>query len=293
MKTGICTTDFENSATKYQADQLFIEISNLGFTCVQFAFSSISESNFTPSGRIEIPERIPTAAIDAAGNASAKYELPIEVINGTFNMAHPDIEVRQEGLRRFALLTEAAASLGAKYISLCSGTRNTEFLWGHSKENNSKEAWNDMLDTVSRAVEIAEKHSVTLAVESEAANVICTPEKARQLMDTVGSSRLKMILDCANLFHRGQAHTENVKNIISQAFAWYGKDIVVAHGKDILEGDGIQFCGTGLGIVDFGFTASLLKKYGFTGDMFLHGISSPQDMPRALVHWENELHRLC
>ena len=29
---------------------------------------------------------------------------------------------------------------------------------------------------------------------------------------------------------------------------------------------------TGLGIVDFGFTAVMLEKYGYTGDMFLHGI---------------------
>ena len=114
-----------------------------------------------------------------------------------------------------------------------------------------------------------------------------SPENARCVMDTVGSERLKMILDCANLFHRGRAHPEYVQETIEHAFELYGEDIVIAHGKDIREGDGIDFCGTGRGIVDFPFTAQLLKKYGYTGDMFLHGIYDESDMPFALAHWKN------
>jgi sugar phosphate isomerase/epimerase len=95
-----------------------------------------------------------------------------------------------------------------------------------------------------------------------------------------------MILDCANLFHAGEAYKENVREILEHAFALYGNDIVLAHGKDIREGDGIDFCGTGRGIVDFPFTAQLLKKYGFAGDMFLHGIYDEADMPYALAHWK-------
>jgi hypothetical protein len=51
-------------------------------------------------------------------------------------------------------------------------------------------------------------------------------------------------------------------------------------------GDGISFCGTGRGIVDFAFTAQMLKKYGYAGDMFLHGIYDEADMPYALAHWK-------
>lgn len=288
MKTGLCTTDFEvTDRLPLSADRLFGRIQELGFACVQFAFSSIAESEFTPTGRIEIPARIPTAALDAAARCAGRYSLPIEVINGTFNMAHPDEDVRKEGIRRFALLTEAAEVLGAKYISLCSGTRYAEHLWTYSPENRTAAAWDDMLDTIKRAVELAERHSVTLAIESEVANIIDSPENARCVMDTVGSERLKMILDCANLFHRGRAHPEYVQETIEHAFELYGEDIVIAHGKDIREGDGIDFCGTGRGIVDFPFTAQLLKKYGYTGDMFLHGIYDESDMPFALAHWKN------
>ena len=285
-KCGVCSTDFESAAhTPYAAEVLFRKMKERGFEAVQFAFSSIAETEYTPNGQIEIPAVIPSAAIRAVAECAETYGIPVEVINGTFNMAHPDRDIREEGIRRFEILCRAAKELGAKYISLCSGTRNADHLWSPHPDNDTQEAWNDMLDTVSRCTKIAEEYGITLAVESEASNIISTPERARRLMDTVGSPNLKMILDCANLFHAGEAHKENVREILEHAFALYGDDIVLAHGKDIREGDGIDFCGTGLGIVDFAYTAALLEQYDFTGNMFLHGIYDENDMVRAREHW--------
>lgn len=122
MRTGICTTDFEKpGAAPMPAEQLFAAVRELGLSCVQFAFSSIAECGFTPTGQIEIPASIPPPALRNTQKYAAQYALPIEVINGTFNMAHPDVEVRWEGLRRLAVLVDAAVHLGVKYISLCSG----------------------------------------------------------------------------------------------------------------------------------------------------------------------------
>lgn len=288
MRTGVCTTDFEHTDMPlYTAEKLFARMKELSFGVVQFAFSSIAETNFTPNGQIEIPEQIPYAAVVAADRAANRYGLPIEVVNGTFNMAHPDPAVREEGLRRFGILTKASAALGAKYISLCSGSRNADHLWTWSPDNHQPDAWEAMYDTIARAVELAEKEHIVLAIESEAANIIDTPENARKIMDSMGSPNLKMILDCANLFHRGMAHPKNVQNVLAHAFELFGKDIVIAHGKDIREGDGINFCGTGRGIVDFAFVAEKLKEIGYTGDMFLHGIYEENDMVRARKHWEN------
>lgn len=285
-KCGVCSTDFESSDhAPYPAKILFQKMKERGFEAVQFAFSSIAETEFTPNGQIEIPAVIPSAAIRAVAENAEKYGIPVEVINGTFNMAHPDREIREEGIRRFEILCRAAKEIGAAYISLCSGTRNPDHLWSPHPDNDTEEAWNDMLDTVSRCTKIAEACGIILAVESEASNIISTPERARCMMDAVGSPNLKMILDCANLFHIGQAHKENVRATLDHAFALYGHDIVLAHGKDIREGDGIDFCGTGLGIVDFSYTAKLLADYGFAGDMFLHGIYDESDMIRARKHW--------
>lgn len=287
MRTGICTTDFEKTgAPLYTADALFAKIRAMGYTCTQFAFSSIAETGFVPNGQIEIPAVIPTDALAAVQQAQEKHALPIMVINGTFNMAHPDVEIRTEGLRRLSLLMDAADALGCRMISLCSGTGNADHLWRPSDENTKESAWNRMYPTMAKAVEEAEKHGITLAIESEASNVIRTPEAARRVMDEIGSDKLKMILDCANLFHIGTAKEENVRPTIAHAFELFGSDIVIAHGKDIKAGPAIDFCGTGLGIVDFGYTAELLDKAGYKGDMFLHGIYDEGYMVSAREYWE-------
>ena len=287
IRCGVCSTDFESAShPPYSAHTLFAKMHALGFSCVQFAFSSVSETQFTPTGSIEIPAEIPQHAMTAIRSAADTYGIPVTAVNGTFNMAHPDKAIREEGIRRFPVLCKAAKELGANYITLCSGTRNPDNLWSPSEDNLSDGAWEDMRDTITRCTEIAADYGITLAIESEASNIISTPERARRIMDEVGMPNLKMILDCANLFHTGHAHKDEVLPTLDRAFRYSGHDIVIAHGKDIAAGDGITFCATGRGIVDFAYTARLLREVGFSGDMFLHGIYDEDDMPRAKAHWE-------
>ncbi len=288
LRTGVCSTDYESpSHLPYAAHTLFAKMYDAGFGAVQLAFSSVMESHFVPTGSIEIPDVIPEDAITAIKNAAEIYGIPVIAVNGTFNMAHPDASVRAEGIRRFPAFCRAAKVLGASFVTLCSGTRNPDNLWSPHPDTCADDAWRDMRDTVTACTKIAEEYDLTLAIESEAANVICTPARARQIMDEVGSPHLKMILDCANLFHAGRAQTEYVRETIDEALAYYGHDIVLAHGKDIRAGRGIDFCATGLGIVDFTYTAQKLREYGFAGEMFLHGIYDEDDMIRAREHWEH------
>lgn len=279
MRIGLCSTDFPRAHT---ALELFEKTASLGFECVQLAFSSVSECGFSPDDHIEIPGSVSGEAIEAILGASRQTGVAVGAVNGTWNMAHPDPAVREEGVRRMDGFLAAVAALGCPIATLCSGTRSRAHLWHESDENRSDGAWADMLDSMRRAAALAEKHGVTLAIETEASNVIDTPEKARRILDEVGSDRLKMILDCANLFHRGEAHPENVRPAIDRAMQYFGRDTVLAHGKDIEESDSIRFCGAGCGIVDFPYMVQSLRRAGFAGDMMLHGVASESDMPGCL-----------
>ena len=279
MRIGLCTSDFPRA---YPAAELFEKVAGLGFESVQLAFSSVSECGFLPDSHIEIPAGVSPAAIEAILEASRRTGISVSAVNGTWNMAHPDREVREEGLRRMDGFLAAVAALGCPVATLCSGTRSRVHLWHESDGNDTDEAWADMLGCMRRAAELAERHAVTLAIETEASNIIDTPEKARRIMDEVGSPRLKMILDCANLFHRGEAHPANVRAVTDRAMEYFGRDIVLAHGKDIAESDGIRFCSTGSGIVDFPYMIQSLRSVGYTGDMLLHGIASEAEMPGCL-----------
>lgn len=281
MRIGLCTTDFPYSLP---AKDLFRKAASLGFESIQLAFSSVDECGFSATNHIEIPAFVSPAALDAILEASQDTGISIGAVNGTWNMSHPAPAIRAEGIRRMDGFLSAVAALGCPIATLCSGTRSLEHLWHPSNENEADIAWKDMLTSMRHACELAEKHSVTLAIETEAANIIDTPEKARRVMDEVGSPRLKMILDCANLFHAGEAHPENVRPTIDRAMEFFGRDIVLAHGKDILESDAISFCGAGFGIVDFSYMIDSLCRAGFAGDIMLHGASCESDIRRCLSH---------
>ncbi|MEI6579152.1 MAG: sugar phosphate isomerase/epimerase family protein [Eubacteriales bacterium] len=279
MRTGICTTDLETMP----AEKLFTKLNSLGTIVTQLSFASVEETGFVPDGNIEIPECVDKSVLELIKACASKCNVEIAAVNGTFNMAHPDADVRKEGLRRFEGFAQALTFLGCGMISLCSGTRNSKSLWAPHPENGTEEAWQDMFETVTAAVKIAERLDIVLAVETEAANIIDTPEKARRLMDEIGSKNLKMIMDCANLFHIGEAHAGNVRTVMCHAFELFVRDVVIAHGKDIKESNGIEFCGTGEGIVDFEYFAELLRDYGYKGVMFLHGIYEENKLPAALT----------
>ena len=228
MRLGICTTDFATMG----ADALFRQIGEMGFESVQFSFASIVESGYEARGDWEIPPAIAPETVRLVRGCARRYGLEIVAVNGTYNMAHPDAEVRQEGARRFAVLAQAAAELGASMVSLCTGTRNRDSLWQVSPENDSAQAWHDMLEGVEQLLPQASALGLALGVEVEASNVVNTARRARDLLDACGSDALKIILDCANLFHAGKAHPRFVRETIGEAFALLGGDIALAHGKE-------------------------------------------------------------
>ena len=279
MRIGVCTTDFGTMP----AAELFGRIRGHGFDAVQFSFADVSESRFVPTGQIEIPERIDDSLVRLVAAEAGRAGLPIAAVNGTFNAAHPDPAIRAEGVRRFEVLAAATAKLGCPIITLCSGTRDPDYLWSPHPANGEASAWADMIEVMRALAAIAGRHGITLAIETETANVVDTPEKARRAMLEVGSPRLRMVMDCANLFHPGQARRANVDAVMRHAFAVFGGDVVVAHGKDIRESDGVDFCATGEGIVDFALFARLLAGSRFPGDMMLHGIFDEEKMPAALA----------
>ena len=287
MRLGISTTDF----TQMPAEKLFRQISDYGHGCcvIQLGLSYLAESGFDKDGVFEIPERVSKKTILAARSAGS-FGLDIVAINGTFNMAYPDPRIRSEGVRRFDALAEAAGEMGCALITLCTGTRNTSRLWAPHPENGEPSAWADMMDTMLRLVEIAERRGLTLAIETEASNIIDTPEKARRALDEIGplngAARVGIIMDCANLFRPGEARRALMDARTERAFDLLGERVVLAHGKDIKESDAgeLNFCAAGEGMVNFPLFLRLLRERGYTGDMILHGIKDVAQAPRALAY---------
>ena len=163
--------------------------------------------------------------LDSAACAQARREIDarnIEVasLSATYNMIHPDPAARAQGMSRLGVLASHAAELGTDLLTLCTGTRNPTNMWQHHPQNNAPEAWADLLDAMEQALTLAEKHDVRLGIEPEVANVVNSPQKARKLLDTMGSDRLTIVMDGANVFPKGTIQRQ--QQILDEAFDLLG-----------------------------------------------------------------------
>ena len=191
---------------------------------------SATQYNMACSGLPSMPDAVPDRVTAAVAAAAVRHDVEIVALSGTYNMIHPDLSVRARGHERLEVLAAAAATLPTRLITLCTGTRDAEDQWRGHPDNETPEAWADLLAAMEIAVGIADRHDVDVGIEPELANVINSAEKARRLIDEIGSPRLKIVLDPANLF---EAETlDRQRDIVSSAIDRLADRIVMGHAKD-------------------------------------------------------------
>lgn len=237
-----------------------------GLACVQMSMVC--------AGLPEMPDQIPRELLDRMRREASARGIAIASLTGTFNMSHPDAEHRRTGLRRLRILAEACPRVGTSYIHVCTGTRDPNSMWRHHPDNGSPESWRDMTACIREATDIARQANVVLAFEPEMSNVVDSARKARRLLDEIGSPHLKVTMDPANLFHAGEL--PRMTDILDEAFALVGKDIVLCHAKDLDHDGEAGHKPAGHGVLDYDRYMSLLRKYKFKGPILLHGLTVEQ-----------------
>jgi sugar phosphate isomerase/epimerase len=115
---------------------------------------------------------------------------------------------------------------------------------------------------------------VVLAFEPEVNNVVDSAQKARRLLDEMASPCLKVTIDPANLFHAGEL--PRMGEVLDEAFALVGKDVVLAHAKDLDHDGDAGHLAAGQGKLDYARYLSLLHTHRFQGPLLLHGLSAAQ-----------------
>ncbi len=280
MKLGMYSLEVQRPSS----GELFNAIREYGFSQVQFDFASVCSE--------EMPESLEPGFVNNIYEQAKAKDVEIIAVNGTFNMIHPDARVRLDGLKRLEVIAGACKALHCNLITLCTGTRNPGHMWSWHEDNLSPKAWEDLLVVMEKALDIAERYNVLLGIECEASNCINTPERARLLLDRFNSPRLGIIMDAANLFRPGAARKENFKGILDNAFELLGKNVCLAHGKDVKEGEGLDFTYAGNGIVNFDYFVQKLGEYGYSGGMLLHGIKDESLFPWSVSFIRDVLGRV-
>jgi sugar phosphate isomerase/epimerase len=260
MQLGIFAKTFAGS----DPATVLAAVANAGFGVAQY--------NMACSGLDPLPDAIPaevTTAIRAGATASG---VTIAAVSGTFNMIHPDLAVRAEGLRRLGILIEAAPAMGTRLVTLCTGTRDPGDMWRAHPDNATPQAWRDLIASMATALVTADASGVDLGIEPELANVVSSAESARRLIDEMQSPRLRIVLDAANLFET--ASIEKQRDIVSRAVDLLADRIVMAHAKD-RAADG-AFVAAGQGVLDYPHYLAALRRAGFDGPLVTHGLTAAE-----------------
>jgi sugar phosphate isomerase/epimerase len=257
MKLGIFAKTFpgDRASTVLQAAK------DAGYGSVQY--------NMACSGIGALPEEIAPEIVASVRDASLATCIEIAAISATYNMIHPDRIIREAGRRSFEAIAASANEMGSKLLTVCTGSCDAQDQWRHHPDNDTAAAWAEMITEFRLLVAIADRYDVLIGVEPELANVIRSPERARKLIDELGSDRVRIVFDPANLF---EADTEERRRaVIDDAVVLLADRIEIAHAKD-RNPDG-SFATAGKGVIDYGAYVAALRRAGFSGSLITHGLA--------------------
>ena len=242
--------------------------------------------NTSCMGLSDMPDGLDSAACERARREISARGIEVVSLSATYNMIHPDPAARTQGMRRLEVLASHAAELGTNLLTLCTGTRNEDNMWADHPFNGSPEAWSDLLAAMEQALSLAERHNVRLGIEPEVSNVVSSPAKAHQLLDTMRSDRITIVMDGANVFPRGTIHRQ--REILDEAFDLLGDYIALAHAKDLSRDGEAGHEAAGTGLLDYDYYLQLLHQSGYRGALVLHSLT-PEQVPGCVRFLQEKL----
>lgn len=266
MRIGIFAKTFTGSGP----DMVLKAAKDAGFESVQF--------NMACSGLSALPAEINRDVATAVSAASQSSGVAVAAVSATYNMIHPQMDVRQAGRTSFEAIAAKAKQMGTQLLTVCSGSCDPEDQWRHHPDNTGAPAWREMLREFEYLIEIAERHDIRVGVEPELGNVVSSAQKAHELISAMRSNRIRIVLDAANLFEIATAQEK--RRIIADAIDRLGPHIEIAHVKDRSADGG--FATAGQGVIDFRHYLSSLQRAGFRGDLITHGLSA-REAPQVAV----------
>lgn len=262
MQLGI----FAKTFARGDFEQAFAAIKSHGLDCLQF--------NFSCAGLPTLPESIDPGLVRRIRSALERQSLTMAAVSGTGNLIHPDAKKRAKCLAGLHTVIRACPSLGAPITTLCTGSRDSTDMWRRHPENQSPEAWRDLLRSLEQILPVASESRVHLGVEPEPSNVINSAPRARKLLDEMHSPWLKVVFDAANLLQPQTMDRQDV--VLAEAMDLLGPDIVLAHAKDLAADGSATHVAAGRGRVDYELYVTLLQKAGFDGPLVLHNLAEDE-----------------
>jgi sugar phosphate isomerase/epimerase len=275
MKMGVFAKTFAGTNPKL----VLAACRTAGFQAVQY--------NMACSGLGALPVSISDAAEDQIKSAANAAGVEIAAVSATYNMTDPDETRRDAGRHAFSAIAKAAGRMGTGLVTVCSGSKDTLDQWRHHPANDDPASWIEMCREFEFMLEVAEQYDLTIGVEPEPANVVSSARKAARLLGEFSGSRLRIVLDPANILEGVRADDQH--RVIDEAFDLLGPAIALAHAKDRFA-DG-RVAPAGSGTIDWGYVLKGMSRVGFDGHLIAHGMSA-DEAPTVASYLNQKLLRL-
>ncbi len=194
-------------------DALFQNIAGDGFGAIQLAFPK--------SFGVKYP--IPEDFTEETKIALDKHRIHLAVVGCYINPALPDKADRLAQVDTFISAMPVAKALGAG----CVGTETTHIL---NAGGEQKKAMAQLIDSLKRMAEAAEKYGVNMGIEPVYGHVMCGIEETQECIHQVGSDRFKIIWDAVNLMSPERAKIQ--PEYFARCYEAFRERLVAMHLKD-------------------------------------------------------------
>ena len=213
-----------------------------GFSCVHLAFSKVIKGvTFDDCALTEGLALYTKRVLDRGG-------LDAAVLGCYLNLAHPDPDKLKEIQSRYYGHIRVAALMGAGVVGTETGAPNVEYKM--DANTHTQEALDTFIRGLASVVECAEQYGVTVAIEPVWKHIVYNADRAVQVLSSIGSRNLRIILDPVNLLYPG--NTAQRERVIGDAIEKLGDRVAVVHLKDYVPaGDDLKSIAAGTGEMDY------------------------------------------
>ena len=203
-------------------------IKALEFTGLSFHFPSA-----------EIPSVPPDACTRCVEMLEAA-ELDLVQFGITYNecLFHPNAAVREAAIASVQRGMATAAALNAQHYLFRPGSLNSDGAWTSHRDNYLPESMERLIETLKPIAAHAEQHELTLVMETHAVSIMDSPETCREIVEKVGSERLRIVMDFVNHFQTLR-QVYNSEDRLNHIFDVMGPVAPMAHIKDISVQNGL------------------------------------------------------
>jgi sugar phosphate isomerase/epimerase len=203
--------------------------------------------NFAAIGRSTLAGDVDEAQVAAVRRAFDGAGVGIPSVSATYNVVHPDAELRAVQTTQAVRLIGLVPKLGAEVVTLCSGTRDPDNMWRAHPGNLTDDAWTDLRRTLDELLAAAGEAGVRLGIEPEPGNVVRDANRAAQLLDELGhDAPIGIVLDPANLLSPETVPRQS--EILAEAVDLLGTSVISVHAKDVVASG---YSAAGAGLMDY------------------------------------------